>query len=390
MAKFSVKLLSILASISLVKSAQIYSCTVPNTVALTFDDGPTQYTSALIDTLDKYNIKATFFINAHNYYPYADESSAARAVIKKAYQSGHQIASHTYNHVIESNTSEFKKSLSKMDTFVKNIIGVTPRYFRAPGGNCGDSCINFLENLGYRIIKWDVDTIDWQSRSFSSSSSIIKDFAKQKSKNYLILMHDSIEHSVKETVPWILSSGIFSNYKFVTVAECLGEKSKMYRETSSSSSSSSSNSNSSSNKQVTTVAAKATLTKQRTVTKAKAAAYTNTADANPAVDNSSVTNSAIANPAVDNSSVTNSAIANSVEANTVETNPGLANSGLVDPTLNSTNVPEAYGMETNNPDVSLTANTSKPEDYSGSMRSSIPSVLMILAISAFLVFNGSL
>jgi len=232
MVKISFKLLSVFAAASLVRSAHIYSCTEKNVVALTFDDGPTQYTNQLIETLNKHNIKATFFVNAHNYSPYADENKSQRDLIKKAYDSGHQIASHTYNHYLPMEVSEMKESTRKMDKFLKSIIGVTPRYFRAPGGNCEETCVKNLENLGYRVIKWDVDTLDWKNGS-SGAIPQLKKFFNQKKKNYLVLMHDSVETTIKETVPWIVKSGISKNYKFVTVAECLGD-SKKYREGSSS------------------------------------------------------------------------------------------------------------------------------------------------------------
>jgi len=233
MVKISFKLLSIFATASLVRSAHIYSCTKKNVVALTFDDGPTEYTNQLIETLNKNNIKATFFVNAHNYSPYADENKSQRDLIKKAYDSGHQIASHTYNHFLPMDLSEMKESTRKMDKFLKSIIGVTPRYFRAPGGNCEESCVKNLENLGYRVIKWDVDTLDWKTGS-SGAIPKLKEFFNQKKSNYLVLMHDSVETTIKETVPWIIKSGISKNYKFVTVAECLGD-SKKYREGSGSS-----------------------------------------------------------------------------------------------------------------------------------------------------------
>jgi len=165
MVKISLKFLSLFAAASLVSGQHIRSCKVDKTIALTFDDGPSEYTTKLIDLLNKHNIKATFFINAHNYYPYADESKTQRDVIKKAYQSGHQIASHTYSHYLPMEYSEMKSSLRKMDNFVKDIIGVTPRYLRAPGGNCEGSCVTNVESLGYRLIKWDTDTQDWKEGS---------------------------------------------------------------------------------------------------------------------------------------------------------------------------------------------------------------------------------
>ncbi|ORX69832.1 glycoside hydrolase/deacetylase [Anaeromyces robustus] len=231
MVKLNIKLLSILATTtSLIQCTQIHSCKVDGTLALTFDDGPTKYTNELIDTLNKYGVKATFFINAHNYFPYADENPSVQNIIKKAYQSGHQIASHTYGHVIENDIPTMKKSFEKMDKFVKSIIGVTPKYFRAPGNNCDANCANTIENMGYIIVKYDVNSLDWKATTSADPISNLKQAFNQNKKNYLVYMHDSKSHTVQETVPWIINSGMLKNYKFVTVAECLGDKSYGYKE----------------------------------------------------------------------------------------------------------------------------------------------------------------
>lgn len=213
--------------VGLVSGYHIRSCTVDGTVALTFDDGPSDLTNELVDKLNKYGIKATFFINADNNYPKPYQSKELQAVIKKAYKSGHQIASHTWDHTLPS-ASNMKKELAKMDDWIYSIIGEKPRFFRAPGGNCDDKCVANIESLGYRVIKWDTDTEDWKLSSSSSISFLKKEFAKRKS-SYLVLFHDTKKHSVRETVPWIISSGMLEKYKFVTVAECIGQKSKMYR-----------------------------------------------------------------------------------------------------------------------------------------------------------------
>jgi peptidoglycan/xylan/chitin deacetylase (PgdA/CDA1 family) len=72
----------------------ITSCKVPGTVAMTFDDGPYKFTNQLLDQLKDAGVKATFFVNGHNIgdiYQYD-------WVVKRAYNEGHQIASHTWSH----------------------------------------------------------------------------------------------------------------------------------------------------------------------------------------------------------------------------------------------------------------------------------------------------
>lgn len=72
----------------------IYRCTIPGTIAITFDDGPFLYTNGLLDILRSRNVKATFFFNGNNYGRIEDFASA----VKRAYVDGHQVASHTWDH----------------------------------------------------------------------------------------------------------------------------------------------------------------------------------------------------------------------------------------------------------------------------------------------------
>lgn len=78
------------------ESVIITKCTQPGTMALTFDDGPYIFTEELLNTLKTNNIKATFFVNGHNYVEITDDKYAK--LIRRAKNEGHQIASHTWDH----------------------------------------------------------------------------------------------------------------------------------------------------------------------------------------------------------------------------------------------------------------------------------------------------
>jgi len=158
--------------------------------------------------------------------------------MKSAHDAGHQIGSHTYMHKISSNMYEFKKSLTKNDDFIEKVTGDRPRYFRAPKGHCSKECQEKLDDWDYRRIHWDIDTNDWDLESSGSPKARIEDsinilkkkFAKEKS-SYLILMHDTENYTVSDIAPWIIEkSGMREKgYRFVTVAECLGNREGMYR-----------------------------------------------------------------------------------------------------------------------------------------------------------------
>jgi len=220
-------------SAGIVSCAKIFSCTEKNTIALTFDDGPFEYTTELLDLLKKKDIKATFFINAENYWIDLPTDKTKQEVLKNQLAAGHQIASHTWAHNIPSSNDEIKKMMTKLDDFLEEVIGVRPKYFRAPLGNCDDKCIGYFEELGYKVIQWDTDTNDWnKDKGTEERVKLVKKFLKEEwekeKDNYLILMHDVQKHTVKEIIPWLIENAPFDKYKFVTVAECLGDKDGMY------------------------------------------------------------------------------------------------------------------------------------------------------------------
>jgi len=153
--------LSILALVTLSRGKFIYSCKEKNTIALTFDDGPHYYTKEFVDYLIKKDVKATFFQLGRFHYPHGIDVKEYQDAMKKAHDHGIQIASHTFEHKISSDKSEFKKSLTKNDDFIEKATGDRPRYFRAPKGHCDSDCQEALDEWDYKLIQWDVDTNDW-------------------------------------------------------------------------------------------------------------------------------------------------------------------------------------------------------------------------------------
>jgi len=237
---FNLLLAFVVTFVGLVKSEFIYSCTENKTIALTFDDGPHKYTKEFVDYIvDEHpDVKVTFFHVGRFHYPYAIDVQEYQDAMKKAHDNGLQIASHTYEHKISNDTNEFKEALDTMDDFIEKVTGDRPRYFRAPKGHCDEECQAALDEWDYRLIQWDSDTNDWDLKTSGSIEQRVQDsieflkgkFAEEKD-SYLILMHDSQNYTVRDIAPWIIEkSGMKEKgYRFVTVAECLGDKSGMYR-----------------------------------------------------------------------------------------------------------------------------------------------------------------
>ncbi|MCD8364307.1 MAG: polysaccharide deacetylase family protein [Clostridiales bacterium] len=176
-------------------------------VALTYDDGPSQYTSTSLNTLEKYNSVATFFVVGSRVNSYS-------STVKRAYNMGCQIGNHTYDHKILTSvsTSTISSQISKTNSVVKSLIGVNPTVMRPPGGSVNSTV---KSTVGMPIILWSVDTLDWKTRNATSTINSVLNNVKDGD---IILMHDlySATATASQTIiPTLVERG----YQLVTVEE---------------------------------------------------------------------------------------------------------------------------------------------------------------------------
>ncbi|KAL2061110.1 hypothetical protein VTL71DRAFT_7383 [Oculimacula yallundae] len=198
----------------------ITRCTAPNTIALTFDDGPWTYHSSIVNALNAAGAKATFFVTGKLYNCIYSQA----AVLNATFAAGHQIASHTWDHkgLDTLSASDITTQMSKLETAFSNILGVKPTYMRPPNGATGGQTVNVLRGLGYRIVTWDVDSGDWNKESPASSEK------KLTVGPHIVLMHETIPSTASTLAPWTIDWAKKNNLKMVTVAECLGDKDGAY------------------------------------------------------------------------------------------------------------------------------------------------------------------
>ncbi|KAK2764564.1 hypothetical protein FQN54_009259 [Arachnomyces sp. PD_36] len=197
----------------------ITSCTEPGTIALTFDDGPYTYMSTILDALAQANASATFFVTGTLYdciYNNAD-------TLKAAYDAGHQIASHTWTHADLATLSEsdINNEMAQLETAFANILGVKPTYMRPPNGSTGGSATTALGALGYRLVTWDIDSQDWNGADAGTSQGYFEQAGT--SASHIALMHETIQSTAEQLVPWVLEWATTNGLKMVTVAECVGD-----------------------------------------------------------------------------------------------------------------------------------------------------------------------
>ncbi|KAG9041873.1 Carbohydrate esterase 4 protein, partial [Tulasnella sp. UAMH 9824] len=219
-------------AISLVERATlapVYSkCTASNTVAITFDDGPYTWTEDIVKTLKTYNAKATFFVNGNNWGCIYTTDNERR--LKAAYNAGHQIASHTWSHAnwTTLTNDQLKKEMTKTDTALKKILGVKPAYVRPPYGSYNQASREVAASNGQSIVIWDFDSGDTTTATVQQIKDSYKAIANKKPKNILTLNHETHETSAKEVLTYALQTLKAKGYKFVTVAECLGNPKPAY------------------------------------------------------------------------------------------------------------------------------------------------------------------
>lgn len=162
-------------------------------IYLTFDDGPVpEVTPKVLDILDQYGWKATFFCVGENVRKYPD-------LYQDIMSRGHQVGNHSYNHI-----RGFRYTA---DDYVANVkkasVYITSRLFRPPHGRIKFSQIKALKD-DYDIVMWDVITYDYDRNK--KPDAILKTLKRYLRKGSIVVFHDSIK--AKENVLTVLPKAL--------------------------------------------------------------------------------------------------------------------------------------------------------------------------------------
>lgn len=177
-------------------------------IALTFDDGPSQYTPALLDGLAERGAHVSFFVQGIN-------GSRNSATVRRAWQEGHQICSHTYSHpqLTKISAAGVREELAKADSVLDNALGFDETYMvRPPYGAYNQSV---LDAAGVPCFYWSVDTRDWESRN---ADAAYREFLNAARDGSIVLMHDMYSTSVTAALRAIDTLQA-QGYEFVTLSE---------------------------------------------------------------------------------------------------------------------------------------------------------------------------
>lgn len=179
-------------------------------VYLTFDDGPSENTSEILDILKENGIKATFFVVAKE-----DDDSAK--LYQRIVNEGHTLALHSYTHQyteVYNSLDSFKNDVDSLRKFVYDITGIECKYYRFPGGSSNrvsgvnmPAFIGYLNEQNITYFDWNVSNGDATSQAYTSDelvSNVMNDVTKYKTS--IVLMHDAAtKHTTVESLPNLIA-----------------------------------------------------------------------------------------------------------------------------------------------------------------------------------------
>jgi len=181
-----------------------YTWNIPTTeevIYLTFDDGPTpEITEWTLEQLKKHDAKATFFCIGNNVEKHPE-------VFQSIINQGHAIGNHTHNHLKgwKILSQDYIENVLKADFYIsKNYNSESNKIFRPPYGKIKPKQAKQLQELGYKIIMWDVISFDWDKDI--PIEKCLENVIKNTEKGSVVVFHDSIKASknLKSVLPKVL------------------------------------------------------------------------------------------------------------------------------------------------------------------------------------------
>ncbi|KAJ6483783.1 carbohydrate esterase family 4 protein [Mycena vitilis] len=213
------------------------TCTVPNTVALTFDDGPYKYMTNISDILVNKSAKGTFFVNGDNCKRLSaanprsvilpddciyDPKVAAR--LQYVYSAGHQICSHSWSHpdLVTLDESEIAGEFSQIDDALMKILGVATPFVRPPYGSYNNLVRQVAFQQNKILVLWDFDSQDSLNATVAQSEGYYEQMIQSNASSFIALNHETEKTTAQVLIGYAVDALQAANYSLVTVAECLG------------------------------------------------------------------------------------------------------------------------------------------------------------------------
>lgn len=182
-------------------------------IAISFDASwGANNTIKILDILDEYNVKATFFLVGRWVDEFPEET-------KEIHSRGHEVGNHTDTHPDMTNISKASmvKEIDITDSKIKNLIGKGTTLFRCPSGAYNNSVIEAVESTNHFCIQWDVDSIDWKEQGANLEYNRVM---KKTKSGSIILFHNAAKFT-PENLPQILKELKAQGYEFVTISDLI-------------------------------------------------------------------------------------------------------------------------------------------------------------------------
>lgn len=186
----------------------------PGAVAITFDDGPGEHTGRLLDALNDYGVKVTFFVQGKFVNSHAD-------LILRMHREGHQIGNHTYSHKYLTKVGSDVRSqqLKSTSDAIERITGSRPTIMRPPGGYGNEAVHREVKKQGMAAVYWDIDPADWKKGN-RKADYVYNYLLSHAQEGKIILLHDIHPTTVDgfiRALPVLIEHG----FTFVTIDQLI-------------------------------------------------------------------------------------------------------------------------------------------------------------------------
>ncbi len=173
----------------------------------------TEYLDGMLEILDKYDVKTTFFVGG----TWAVKESD---MLEKIYEKGHEIGNHGYTHKDQDklNREQNQKEILTTHNIVKDLLNIDMNLFAPPSGAYSKTTVEVASNLGYQTIMWTRDTIDWRDKD---ADLIYSRAVKDAKGGDLVLMHPT--EKTLEALENIIITLQEKGLKVTTVSDTLSE-----------------------------------------------------------------------------------------------------------------------------------------------------------------------
>jgi len=196
------------------KELPIYSVeTEEKKIAISFDAAwGDNYTREILDILDKYNIKSSFFLVGFWIDKYPEH-------VKEIHRRGHDVGNHSTNHPYMTKLSEEEmiKELNITGNKIKELTKEKPILFRPPFGDYNDKLISVCRDNGYYVIQWDVDSLDWKEMGVQP---VVDRVVRNVKNGSIVLFHNNAKF-VLEYLPIIIERLQKEGYEILPISRLI-------------------------------------------------------------------------------------------------------------------------------------------------------------------------